>query len=92
MATAAIVKDLDEFKDRLAGLVPGLEVAAMVQFVFEGAPEGLHGGIVVAIAFATHRRRFVGWGRDYRVMSPVRGVILGGGKHKLAVQVDVVPT
>jgi transglutaminase-like putative cysteine protease len=31
----------------------------------------------------------VGWGRDYSDISPVRGVILGGGKHKLSVAVDV---
>ena len=31
----------------------------------------------------------VGWGRDYSDISPVRGVILGGGKHELSVSVDV---
>jgi transglutaminase-like putative cysteine protease len=30
------------------------------------------------------------WGRDYDDVSPVRGVILGGGAHTLRVQVDVV--
>jgi transglutaminase-like putative cysteine protease len=29
------------------------------------------------------------WGRDYGDVSPVRGVILGGGKHTLEVCVDL---
>ena len=33
----------------------------------------------------------LGWGRDYSDVSPVRGVILGAGKHDLKVAVDVVP-
>jgi transglutaminase-like putative cysteine protease len=32
----------------------------------------------------------VAWGRDYNDVSPVRGVILGGGAHALQVHVDVV--
>jgi transglutaminase-like putative cysteine protease len=30
------------------------------------------------------------WGRDYGDVSPIRGVILGGGEHSLRVQVDVI--
>ena len=30
------------------------------------------------------------WGRDYSDVSPIRGVILGGGEHSLRVSVDVV--
>jgi transglutaminase-like putative cysteine protease len=30
------------------------------------------------------------WGRDYSDVSPVRGVILGGGRHSLQVSVDVL--
>ena len=30
------------------------------------------------------------WGRDYSDVSPIRGVILGGGEHSLKVAVDVV--
>jgi len=30
------------------------------------------------------------WGRDYADVSPIRGVILGGGHHSLQVSVDVV--
>jgi transglutaminase-like putative cysteine protease len=32
----------------------------------------------------------LGWGRDYADVSPVRGVILGGGQHSLHVSVDVL--
>jgi len=32
----------------------------------------------------------LGWGRDYGDVSPIRGVILGGGEHSLHVSVDVV--
>jgi transglutaminase-like putative cysteine protease len=31
------------------------------------------------------------WGRDYSDVSPLRGVVLGGGRHTLAVGVDVAP-
>jgi len=31
----------------------------------------------------------LGWGRDYGDISPVRGVLLGGGTHKMAVSVDL---
>jgi transglutaminase-like putative cysteine protease len=31
----------------------------------------------------------LGWGRDYGDVSPVRGVLLGGGSHKLSVSVDL---
>ena len=31
----------------------------------------------------------LGWGRDYSDVSPIRGVILGGGDHSLTVSVDV---
>src|SRR5262249_31382052 len=30
------------------------------------------------------------WGRDFGDVSPIRGVILGGGEHTLRVQVDVI--
>ncbi len=31
------------------------------------------------------------WGRDFSDISPVRGIILGGGKHKLKVGVELEP-
>lgn len=33
----------------------------------------------------------LGWGRDYDDVSPLRGVVLGGGDHSLKVAVDVEP-
>ncbi|HTR16173.1 MAG TPA: transglutaminase family protein [Acetobacteraceae bacterium] len=33
----------------------------------------------------------LGWGRDYSDVSPLRGIILGGGTHSLAVSVDLEP-
>jgi transglutaminase-like putative cysteine protease len=33
----------------------------------------------------------VAWGRDFGDVSPLRGVILGGAEHQLAVTVLVVP-
>ncbi len=33
----------------------------------------------------------LGWGRDYGDVSPVQGVILGGGAHRLKVEVDLEP-
>jgi transglutaminase-like putative cysteine protease len=41
-------------------------------------------GIVVADAHVV-----LGWGRDYGDVSPICGVILGGGKHTVAVSVDL---
>ena len=33
----------------------------------------------------------VAWGRDFHDVSPIRGVLVGSGKHTLKVAVDVVP-
>jgi transglutaminase-like putative cysteine protease len=33
----------------------------------------------------------VAWGRDYSDVSPIYGVLLGGARHKLHVEVDVIP-
>lgn len=33
----------------------------------------------------------LGWGRDYADVSPVRGILLGGGRQALEVSVDLVP-
>lgn len=37
------------------------------------------------------RHVLVAWGRDYEDVSPLKGVILGGGKHTVSVAVDVIP-
>jgi transglutaminase-like putative cysteine protease len=33
----------------------------------------------------------VAWGRDFGDVSPLRGIILGGGRHELSVNVSVEP-
>ncbi len=33
----------------------------------------------------------VAWGRDYADVTPVKGIILGGGQQSISVEVDVVP-
>jgi transglutaminase-like putative cysteine protease len=33
----------------------------------------------------------VAWGRDYADVSPLRGVVLGGGAHRVSVAVDMTP-
>jgi transglutaminase-like putative cysteine protease len=37
------------------------------------------------------RHILLAWGRDYEDVSPIRGVILGGGQHTVTVNVDVQP-
>jgi transglutaminase-like putative cysteine protease len=38
-----------------------------------------------------HEHITLGWGRDFSDVTPMRGVVLGGGKQELAVQVTVTP-
>ncbi len=40
---------------------------------------------------ASERHITLAWGRDYDDVSPVRGILLGGGESTLTVSVDVVP-
>lgn len=40
-------------------------------------------------AIPSDRHILVAWGRDYGDVSPVKGVILGGGQHSLSVAVEV---
>jgi transglutaminase-like putative cysteine protease len=39
----------------------------------------------------SHKHVTVAWGRDYHDVSPIHGVILGGGDHTLRVNVEVLP-
>jgi transglutaminase-like putative cysteine protease len=39
----------------------------------------------------TVRHIAIAWGRDFSDVTPMRGVILGGGRHQLSVGVDVIP-
>lgn len=41
--------------------------------------------------FPNEEHIVVSWGRDYSDVSPLRGVIWGGGKHRISIGVDVVP-
>lgn len=38
-----------------------------------------------------NRHITVGWGRDYSEVSPLKGVVHGGGRHTVRVSVDVAP-
>ncbi len=40
----------------------------------------------------SERHLTLAWGRDYGDVSPIRGVILGGGSHSMSISVDVAPT
>ncbi len=40
---------------------------------------------------ASDQHVLLAWGRDYDDVSPVKGVILGGGRHTVSVEVDVEP-
>jgi transglutaminase-like putative cysteine protease len=42
-------------------------------------------------AVVTDRHVTVAWGRDFGDVTPIRGVIMGGGRHDLQVSVDVAP-
>lgn len=33
----------------------------------------------------------IGWGRDYSDICPVKGILVGGGEHKVKAEVDMVP-
>ncbi|MBN2163033.1 MAG: transglutaminase family protein [Pontiellaceae bacterium] len=33
----------------------------------------------------------IGWGRDYSDISPVKGILMGGGDHKVKAEVDMIP-
>src|SRR5579863_2526671 len=49
-----IIEGFDVIEDGGMGLLTGLEGLLMQPLGFEGAPEGLHGGMVGATALGTH--------------------------------------
>jgi len=55
----AVVEDFDVIEDRGAGLGPGGEGSSVYELVLEGAPEGFHDGVVVAVGLAAHGRSYV---------------------------------
>jgi transglutaminase-like putative cysteine protease len=42
-------------------------------------------------AIPTTRHITLAWGRDYGDVCPIKGVVVGGGRHAMSVAVDVVP-
>ena len=40
---------------------------------------------------SSERHVTIAWGRDYSDVSPVKGVVLGGGMHTMRAAVDVSP-
>src|SRR3954447_20260927 len=69
VSALAIVEDFDVIEDGGAGLSAGIEVGAVHQFHFEGAPEAFHGGIIVAVAFAAHGSNEFSLGQSLAVMA-----------------------
>ena len=55
MESGAVIKDFDVIEDGGASLGESGEAVVVNQFVFETAPKGLDKGVVVAVAFSTHR-------------------------------------
>ncbi|MGH7291802.1 MAG: transglutaminase family protein, partial [Myxococcota bacterium] len=43
------------------------------------------------VLVATDQHVTLAWGRDYADVAPIKGVILGGGEHRVEVGVDVEP-
>ncbi len=51
-----VIEAFDIVEDLGSRLAVGGEIASVDELQFEGAPEAFHGGIVVAVALATHGR------------------------------------
>jgi len=49
-----VIESFDVIEDGQASGMPSLELMLMERFSFERAPEGFHGGVVVAVAGGTH--------------------------------------
>ena len=49
-----VIEGFDVIEDSGVGLLPGLERVPVQPFSLEGAPERLHGGIVIAMALGAH--------------------------------------
>ena len=54
MGALAIVEGFDVIEDLAVSLGAGIKATAIDQFEFEGAPEAFHGGVIIAVAAATH--------------------------------------
>ena len=56
MTTDSVIEDFDVFLDRRLRLGASTEPTMVYEFLFQTAPQALHGGVIVAVAFAGHRR------------------------------------
>ena len=74
---------LAEFIGTTILITIGVGVVAMVELFGTGVPGEVTKGGYTNITLA--------WGRDYDDVSPIKGVILGGGRHSISVGVDVTP-
>ena len=54
MPALAVIESFNKIKDGQAGFGPAGKGAPVDEFLFEGAPEAFHGGIIVAVAFSAH--------------------------------------
>ena len=68
-AASEELEGFDKVEDGLAGFAAGFEAAPIDQFLFERAPEGFHGGVVITAGFATHGRERLALSQGVRVLS-----------------------
>ena|ERR1051325_3333855 len=73
MGALAVVESFDVIEEFGAGMSLILKAGAIDQFEFQGAPEALHRGVVIAIAPAAHRRDQTGLCEGLAVIG--RGVL-----------------
>lgn len=78
--SGAIIKGLDVVEDGVTSLCKSGETLVVDDFIFKATPEGLDEGVIVAIAFATHRSDEAVLGQDLAVS--------GAGKLHAAIGVD----
>ena len=69
-----IIEGFDVIEDGGPGVGMGGEIAAIDEFELEGAPEAFHGGIVIAVALATHGLEEIGLGQS---RAEIAGGVLG---------------
>jgi hypothetical protein len=70
----AVIVNFDGTKEGLTSVLVVLEMLFAEEFVFQSAPEGFHGGIIVAITLAAHARLDAG-------LAELRAVFAAGVLH-----------
>ena len=68
---------------------PGSDVSHAWVGVWLGPEAGWHGFDPTNDLVVSDQHVVLGWGRDYSDVSPLFGIILGGGRHTLRVSVDL---